>query len=172
MDEIKRLIESRQIEAVKKQLTQKLLCIVRNLGQPIYGEAGYGTGSSSNSFDSDAWLTEEERNEDELPTASDDRYSNMGFIYDALQRGHNFEIRYLDSVLRANYNGFTVYLEEDNKIKAYIPHQIWEKLTNDLYDHAKTLDESRKLQNKEEEKAGFMKKATKFLKELRESWGV
>jgi len=175
MEEIKRLIEERQVMAVKKELTKKLLCVVRNLGSPIVNQtSGYGVGLSSNEYDSEAWLTEDERNLSGMPTATDEDYSENGYIYDSLARGHNFEVRYLtyDKELRAKYNGYVVYLEEDGKLKAYLPHEVWEKLTNDLYDVAKPKDEARKAKEKEEANKGFMRQATKFLKELRDSWGI
>jgi len=172
MEEIKRLIEDRQVQAIKREITKKLMCIVRNMGQPIYGNTGFGTGLNVNSYDPDAWLLEEERLQGgDLLLASADDYSSNGYLYDALSIGHNFEIRYMDTSLRAKYDGHIVYLEEEGKLKAYVPEEKWEQLVAGLYAKAKPLDDQRRVKDKEESKAWFMKQAAKFLEELRKSWG-
>lgn len=174
MEEIKRLIEARQIEATKKQITLKLMCIVRNLGQGIYGDVGFGAGLGGSSLDTEAWMTPEERGE-EMPTAEDGgEYSDMGYLFDALNIGHNFEVRWLvhDRELLAKYNGYTVYQEEEGKLKAYVPNKVWEDLMDRLYVRAKPVEEVNKTDAKKEHDAGFFRQAAKFMKELRDSWGI
>jgi hypothetical protein len=174
MEEIKRLIEQRQIEAVKKQLTLKLMTVVKSLGQGIYGDFGCGREFSSTAYDPDAWLTEDERSKGGMPTANDDDYSDMGYIFDALNMGHNFEVRWMgwEKELRAKYNGHVVYLDVEGKLRAYVPNATWEGLTDRLYELAKPIDERARQKEKEESQQSYFKQAAKFLKELREAWGL
>lgn len=173
MEEIKRLIEARQIEATKKQITLKLLSVVRGLGSPVYGEGGFGAGLGGSMYDPEAWMTDAERGQ-EMPTAEDEDYSHIGQLYDALSIGHNFEVRYMtyDKELRASYNGFVVYKEEDNKLTAYVPHPVWEDLLDRLYKKSRPAEEARKEMERKDDEAGFMRQAAKFLSDLRKSWGI
>lgn len=173
MEEIKRLIEERQIMATKKQLSTKLTSIVTSLGDGMYGDMGFGTGFGGSSLDTEAWMLPEERDE-EIPTADDDDYSHLGYLFDALSMGHNFQVRYTthDRELRAKYNGITVFLEEEGKLKAYLPDSVWEGLVDRLYVKSKPVEEANKDKAREENQKSFMKQAAKFMKELRESWGI
>jgi len=172
MDEIKRLIESRQVEATKKQLSKKMLCIAKYSGHKMYSEFGFGSGSMSTQYDSDDWLTEGEKGYANLPEATDD-FFEYGYVFDALNSGHNLEIRYMsgDNELRTTYNGYVVYLEIDGKLRAYVPHNNWEEVVERLYQKAKVKEELVVKEEKIESESKFMREATKFLKELRDSWG-
>ena len=172
MEEIQRLVQDRENQATKRQISPKLMTVARSLGQSVFGDMGFGSGLGGSPYDPEAWMSDEEKGED-LPTAGDGDPSDMGLIYDALNIGHNFEIRYMkhDKQVRAKYDGRIVFLEEEGKIKAYVPNPVWEELLDRIYAKAKPVEETRKIKEKQESKEGFVKQANKFLKELRESWG-
>lgn len=173
MDEIKKLIEDRQMMATKKQLSSKLTIIASNLGSGIYGDTGFGAGLGGSSLDTEAWMLPEEKDE-EILDAEDQEYSDMGYLFDSLNMGHNFEIRLLthEREIRATYNGYVVYLEEEGKLKAYVPNAIWENLVDKLYLQAKPKEDDKRIATKEVNQKRFMQQAAEFMKELRDSWGI
>ncbi len=173
MEEIKRLIEERQIMATKKQLSLKMTTIVTNLGSGIYGDVSFGAGLGGSTLDTNAWMLPEEKNE-EILDAEEVDYSDLGYLFDALGMGHNFEIRLFknERELQAKYNGYVVYLEEEGKLKAYVPNSTWENLVDTLYRRAKPIEDEMKEKTKEKNQKSFLKQASKFMKDLRESWGI
>jgi hypothetical protein len=173
MEEIKRLVEERQIMASKKKISSKLNTVVTSMGSSVYGDSGYGAGYSSNAYETESCILPPDTGED-IQIAHDADCSDIGYLYDALRLGHNFEILYLkyERQLRAKYNGYIVYLEEEGKLKAYVPNPVWEELLDRIYLKAKIVEEDNQKQTKIENEKGFMKHASKFMKELRESWGI
>ncbi len=171
MDDIKKLIENRQVQATLKQLTPKLMCIVKHLGQKIMGNEGVGEGLHVTPYDSGIPYLDNE--EQQLPTAEDEPYA-IGYIYNGLSIGHNLEIRYLtdDRDLRASYNGYTVYREIEGEIEGYVPNETWENVVDRLYKRAKEKEEQAKKDEKIEKKNTLLKDAKKFLDKLRETWGI
>lgn len=174
MEEIKRLVEDRQNMATKKQLSPKMMTIVVNLGSGIYGDCGFGGGINSSTLNTNEWMLPEETGEDLVATADDVDYSDIGYIFDSLNIGHNFEICYFknERKLRAKYNGYIVYLEEEGKLKAYVPNSTWESLVDWFYVKAKPIEDKAREKTKNENQKSFMKQTANFMKELRESWGI
>ena len=107
---IKSLIDLRLIEATKKKISHKLITIAENLGDPIISENSYG------SILPDYWEYEidDPYDADRISDAEDNTESHIGYHYDSLKHGFNFEIllrSYDDkiSLLRANLNGAYFY---------------------------------------------------------------
>ena len=150
MEEIKRLVEQRQIESLKKQLPTKMLCILKILGSNVYSDSGYGTGINTNEYDDEFFGDEETNDGNEIKEIPDEDYSDIGWTYTYLKFGTNIEIRYLihDKELKTTYNGYTVYLEIDGQLKSYVPSPLWEESIDALYLIAKPKED----ENKKEEK--------------------
>lgn len=163
MEELKKLIEARQIEAARKKLPEKLICVAKYLGQPMYGMAG---GLEYNEFDWEIY--------EEIPTADDIDYEPYGYFFYALSFGHNFEIKYNheEHNLKVKYNCISVFSEVDGQLTGYFPSPLWEDLVENYYKIAKEKEEIKTKANKLAEKEGFLKQASKFMQKVRETWGI
>jgi hypothetical protein len=169
MQEVKKLIESRQIEALKKHIPAKLMTIVKYMGQKIYNHSDFGSGIERTelpSFD--------EFEEEEIPEMDGSNYDSIGYVYDSLSSGRNFEIRYLqyENELVAKFNGNNVFLEVDGKIKGYVPNETWESWMDKLYEIAKPIETKTIKDEKEEKKKSLYKHAIEFIEELKQVWGI
>jgi hypothetical protein len=176
---IKALIDARLVEALKNKITTKLVTIAENMGSPIIGEYNYS------SMLPDFWEYEidDPYDADRIRDASEDsNEQRLGWSYDSLRFGVNFEIlvrtygskhnnTFVINVVKAMLNGNVVYFEEEGVIKGYAPHPNWEHHMEGLYTKAKQIEEQKekelKILEKEEDK---IKKRTLFQK-LKEIWG-
>lgn len=166
MDEIKRLIERRQAQAVMNKVTAKLTVIAEFLGQPIVHD---GTGPHDDPYDP-FWAPEPEivRTLDEA-----DGTRSIGFHYDGLRIGRNFEIRHLteDRDIRATMDGRVVYQEVEGEVTAYSPRPDWEELVERLYEQARRAADQQAATDKKEKKARLNAQAANFIQKLRDAWG-
>jgi hypothetical protein len=170
---IKALIDARTIEAIKKQVTNKLSTIAQYMGSPIMGEYSYS------SILPDFWEFEMDDpfDADRIRDANDNMSeSNLGWSYDSLRHGINFEIivrTYADKItlVRATYNGNAVYLEEDGILRGYAPNYTWEQHMEDLYAHAHKLEKAALKKMEEEEEKDNKRSRKTFFEKLKWIWG-
>lgn len=181
---IKKVIQARTIEATKKNINSKLVCIARNYGSPIIGhyyDAPLMDEDWSNFNDpSHDWSTPDDGEDGTLP--------RLGFIYDSLKLGKNVEIVVMarettniktgkremekPTKVKCSYNGYTVYHEEDGRLVCYAPFAEWEEHIDKVYKNATGTDKRRVDKEKSEEEK-IRKKATKqALSKLRMLWGI
>lgn len=170
---IKALIDARTIQAIKNKTASKLTTIAQFMGSPVMGE--YNCESMLPDF----WEYEMDDPYDAERVADASQNAgelNLGYIYDSLRYGINFEIlvrSYGDkvNVIRASLNGNVVFKEEDGVLQAYAPNDNWEKHMEDLYVRAKVLEEreNEKIRVVEAEEMKNTKKS--FLQKLKMIWG-
>lgn len=170
---IKALIDARTVEAMKKKINLKLSTIAQYMGSPIMGEYTYS------SVLPDFWEFEMDDpfNADRIRDASDNMgESNMGWSYDSLRHGINFEIivrTHADkiSLLRASFNGNPVYLEEEGVLMGYAPNYTWEQHMDDLYAHARILEDRARKADEAAETEHNKKRSKTFFEKLKLIWG-
>jgi hypothetical protein len=170
---IKSLIDHRMVEALKKKINQKLLTIAQFMGSPIVGEYSYS------SMLPDFWEYEidDPYDPEKIAEATENAgEQRLGYSYDSLRHGINFEIlvrTYGESIhlIRATFNGMVVYLEEEGILKGYHPEPRWEQHMEDLFVHAKKLEDRfvKKAQEEETKESKARKKT--FLEQLWLIWG-
>lgn len=171
MEELKRLVEQRQIEATLRKLTPKMMCILQFLGSPIICEGHFGSGIDQH-FLHQPWL---EYDEEEILTWEEGAEpTEMGQVFDTLSIGQNFEVKFnnFEKELVATYNGFLVYKETEGILRAYFPDDNWETLIDYFYEIAHKKEIKNKAEEKEKEKTNLLKDVSKFMKKLRETWGI
>ena len=181
---VKKLIQVRTIEATKKNVNSKLVCIARNYGSPIIGHY-YDMPllnedwSDFNNPDKD-WSVVEDGEDGTLP--------RLGYIYDSLKLGVNLEIvvmakettdhktgkRELEkpTKVKCSYRGYTVYHEEDGRLLCYAPFPEWENHVEKVYNQATGADKRRIDADKKEENRIRKKAAKEALGKLRMLWGI
>jgi bifunctional DNA-binding transcriptional regulator/antitoxin component of YhaV-PrlF toxin-antitoxin module len=162
---IKGLLDARIIEATKKKVSLKLCTIAKYMGSPIIGQYGY------ESVMPDFWDNNEVIEADE-----DINESHLGWSYDSLKSGVNFEIivrSYGEKInlVKATYNGYSVYTEEDNEIKGYAPKSDWENHMDKLFERAKQHEKIALTIDNEREKEILKEKKKTFFQQLKEVWG-
>jgi hypothetical protein len=182
---VKKLVQVRTIEATKKNINAKLVCIARNYGSPIIGHY-----YDAPLFQDEDWMDFNDPTKDwsVMDDMEDGTLPRLGFIYDSLKVGTNLEIvvmvretknpktgkRELDkpSKVKCSFNGYTVYHEEEGKLICYAPFPEWENHIEKVYRQATGSDKKRvDVEKKEEVK--FRKKATQqALSRLRMLWGI
>lgn len=180
---VKKVIQSRTIEATKKNVNTKLVCIARNYGSPIIGHyydapLSNEDWSNFNNPDKD-WYAVSDAEEETLP--------RLGYIYDSLKLGKNVEIVVMAKETRSKtgrselekptkvkccYNGYTVYHEEDGRLMCYAPFPEWEEHIDKIYRNASGTDTLRIDQEKAEENRIRKKMTKQALGQLRMLWGI
>ncbi len=181
---VKKLVQARTIEATKKQIHAKLVCIARNYGSPIIGhyyDSPLMDEDWSNFNDPTRdWSVMEEEDEGTVP--------RLGFVYDSLKVGTNLEIVVMvkertdrktgkkelekPTKIKCSYNGYTVYHEEDGKLICYAPFPEWEKHIDKMYNQATGVDKRRVEADKKEENKLRKKATQQALSKLRMLWGI
>lgn len=197
-DKEKKIIEQRTIEATRKGLmgfSGKLGIILRSLGQPIISQADgiYMSeyfGYSSNNYD---------QNDEEIGTMEvldllgnpieepfDDSWTNknsnrknisirnIGWHYDGLNRSMHLEIKFLEeqAELTVYYEGNLVFKEISGELKTYIPFDDWELKIESLFKASKKIDDVVKTKEKTERLEEAKKNKSKWLKKMKENWGI
>jgi hypothetical protein len=157
---IKGLLDARIIEATKKKVSLKLCTIAKYMGSPIIGEYGYIFPEEDGILDLNEDINE----------------SHLGWSYDSLRSGINFEIvirSYGEKInlVKATYNGYIVYNEEDGDIKGYAPKNDWEHHVDKLYERAKQYEKTALTIEHEKEKEMLKEKKKTFFQKLKEVWG-
>jgi hypothetical protein len=198
-----RIREQRTIEAVKKNfmgLNGKLGCIVRNMGQPVYGSSSDGYSFS----ESDGVVPSHELNfglpPEELqasipylevphdePTGfgwrgerADDYHVNevgsheMGWHFDGLSSGMHLEIKYLIErrELAVSWQGYCVYKEVAGELSAYFPKDDWEANIEKLFPIAKSRDRKKQTDELVERKTANEQAKVGLLQRMRNKWGI
>lgn len=178
---IELIIEERQAEAAKKDITRKLKAIVRVLGYEVRSESGGtfegGFGYFQSELDEN-WDWSLENNDDDLMEMpiSDLEANTLVVLrcYDGLSNGVNFQINYDENneTISASYDGNKVYTEVRGKLKTYVPLPVWEKHVDSLFSiaerRAKIKDEEASA-NQKQEKQGMIQKV---LEHLQKNWGI
>lgn len=170
----KALIDSRGIEATKKKIVSKLVTIAQYMGSPIIGEYNYS------SILPDFWEYEidDPYDANRIQDASDSsNEANLGYSYDSLKYGVNFEIlirTYADKVniVRASYNGNIVFFEEEGVLKGYAPNYLWEQHMDDLYKRAYVLEQQTITEKQKEDTMDIKKRNKTFFEKLKLIWGL
>lgn len=169
-DMIKKLVEKRTLQAAQKQISQKLRCIARSLGNEIIGDSFIQT------FIPDAYeITSED-------IASYDEYNlpdmNVrGYVYDTLKHGVNIEIIMMlsgDKVseIKCSYNGNIAFHEEEGQLQAYAPDDGWETVIESQWHRAKKKElEQEKYAQINKRREDVVKKEN-LLQKLRRIWGL
>jgi hypothetical protein len=181
---INKVIQARTIEATKENINAKLICIARNYGSPVIGNHYDSPLVNEDWFNfNDAsvdWAAPDEADDGNLP--------RLGYIYDSLKLGVNLEIVVMareiydaktgkkelekPTKVRCSYNGYMVYLEEENKLCCYAPFPEWLSQINKIYNQATGADRRRTESNKKEENKVKKKATQKALSTLRRLWGI
>lgn len=169
-DYIRKLIESRNNDSIKKRIPLKLSVIAETLGSQITHQF----------MSDDIFSTMLMAQSEEIETLSEDTATRrIGYIFDSLSSGTNIEITYMvdqaeteGTMLKCRYQGYLVFHEEHGELQAYVPHESWEQIVDRLY--AKALDKKLQMQEvlKEEMKKKMEKEGHGLLEKLRNLWGL
>lgn len=175
-DKEQRIKERRTTEAIQKNFmghTGKLSCIAHFLGSKIISE---DAGFYSSTLMEDVW---EIKNDEYDPTiihdAGEDSWSReIGYVFDGMSRGIHLEIRHMidDKILSVYYKGFPVYKELSGDLDCYAPDPVWEEMIEKLFKVAKQMVDSRRKEQKKEDKITIERNKNHFLDLLRSKWGV
>lgn len=162
--------ERRTIDATRNNMmgaSGKLGTIARFLGFPVIRQ---GTGMADVSYLPDPYDDVDEG----IPVVDDDFLHEEGYIFDGLNRGFHFEIRYLsnNSQLTAHYKGFLVYEEVMGDLLAYAPSPEWEeKIVEPLYIQAKKRAGEMNDILAEDKRLTLIERGKAFFDDLRMRWG-
>ena len=181
-DKIERLVESRQAEAVQKDLSKKLRTIARGYGfairDKVFGGGGLEGGTDVMGHSShvrfDDWSELPEDNQ-EMPTDPDIEESViLAYHFDGMSCGINLQIHFEESadLIKATYEGREVYREQQGQLTAYIPSPKWETTIESLFPAAAARVKLITEQQLADDKNRKRKFTEKMLDYLREHWGV
>jgi len=166
------VIEQRQAEAMKKDLTKNLKKIARYLGHELTGNTGSEEGISGSFFENTEYY--ENDNEDELPIFEGSFDKTIGYHIDLLSSGIDLQIMYFikEDSIRVQYLGNKVYEDSANNLIRYLPDDAWERYIKLLL---KKVPEQVKIQEREE--LAKQSKTSKFqvskvLEYLSKNWGI
>jgi hypothetical protein len=163
---IKALIDARSIEATKKKLSQKIITIAQIIGQPIIGQYGY-VDIIAQTWEDDPDILDADEDFDERV---------LGFAYDSLKHGINFEIvirttgETVDTIT-VTYNQNVVYSEIDGVLKGYSPNLMWERHLEDLFSFAQKKEKELSKKQEIEDKIHKDHKKIALLNKLKLIWG-
>lgn len=163
---LKAFVESRIIEATKKDIANKAIIISKSLGKPIIAQYDDYSPLFETSFE----------DEEEFPTG-DCYEKEIGYFFNGLYYGINLEItcmKYTDkkmAEIKITWNGYPVFLETDNKIEGYAPHKSWEDKFEMFYEAALDRDRKSKIKLAESEKEKSKSLFAKMIKEFKMLWG-
>lgn len=165
-EEIKSRIEKRVIEAREKSMTPKLILIAKNLGQPMISQ------NENVTFLPDSWTLPDD---DELPEHGDWNLETLGYYFDGLKCGINLTVKTLiyedqPHEVKATYNSYLVYLEEEGRLRAYAPFKVWEDAIEMFYEAAIVAEQKKIKREKEEKKKQDKVRTRGILSRLRDLW--
>lgn len=177
---VKELIRRRQMEAVKNQISTKLITVAQNFGKTVVS-SGFRQTNPKYWDQEDGFYVE---SFDQIQTVDEDdewvEYET-GWHFNGLRFGVNLEILVLLSEesemsrrpveVKATYRGYVVFTEIEGKVKAYAPFKEWEDRLNDLYDAASKADKRRKDREKEVKTEENKTKLDRVWKMVRMLWG-
>lgn len=173
-EKINSLIEQRIMEATKKQITQKLLCVSKYLGRKITAQSMFADPLR------DHWQTDEDLIYDPNHISTNDpddwTITDRGFYFDGLKCGINLCVTVLlydDKVseLKATYNGYLVYAEIEGEVKAYAPFPAWENALDMFHEAAVQVEKKRMMEHKEIRQEDNRQKMQSFWQKFRMLWG-
>lgn len=189
LDKEKIIKEQRVTEANLKNymgLDGKFGVILKYLGEPIINQ-------SSANYEVTEWqdvynLEDQEGLPEEDP---DTPIHKIGKFFDGLKFGYHIEISYLNNgtipikvneyctiyeqaskVLKVSWKGCLVYLEAENDIYIFTPFSEWEDFINKIYDSARKIQNTHKLNNALNAQEEVKQDKLSFLERLREKWGI
>jgi hypothetical protein len=181
-ENIERLIEERQAEAIKKKLSEKLRLVATMLGfairDKVLGSRSVDTPTAMMGYSSheliDAW-GEDPTEEEEIPTDADIGESAvLGYYFDGLSSGINLQIYLEDAAgfMKASHQGKDVYQESQGKLEMYIPSAEWENWVESLYRSAEKRAKVQDQKDREIEKLRKKKLMDRALDFVKKHWGV
>lgn len=179
-EKIERLVEERQAEAARKDITRKLKAIVRVLGYAVQSQIGSGVSEggygyfASEALD-DGWASDlEDDNEDELPiTELDTCIRTVAMYFDGMSSGINLQIWYNDEeeLLKVTFEGDPVYREERSRLISYIPSDKWETPLESLFTLAEKRVKLKIKEDNDDKKERQAKTVRRIVDHLRKTWG-
>ena len=177
-ENIEKIVEDRQAEAIKKDLTRKLKTIVTILGFEIrsgggvMSEGGFGYSASEPIADDWEWKLEDEEH---MPTADLDAgtYSH-GMYFDGLSSGFNLQIMYKegDELIKVTCEGMLVYREAKGQLDTYLPSPQWEDKVESLFSLARKRSKMQEKEKKDAKNEKNKSRIKQVLDYLRRHWGV
>jgi hypothetical protein len=170
-DKIFSLIERRKLEAARKEVSKKLISIVKHLGKPMIEQG------ANCRYLPDMWMLEEQQ--DDYIILEPDEYMNewnKGYYFDGLKYGINLCIKtliYEDRVreVKATFNGYLVFSEEGGDVVGYAPFSEWENAMNMFYEASSIKEEKESVIIKQNLKEENKKQAKSIMTMLRHFWG-
>ena len=180
-EKIERLIESRQTEAIQKNLSQKLRLIASVLGFAIRDkatggglEAGLDVMGYANHRLLDPWW---DSIEDEVAMPTDpnlDQSRVLGYCFDGLTSGINLQVILEEEAnfMKASFQGTDVYQERQGKLEKYIPATDWEMYVESLFRRAEARAKMAAEQKQDDTKKEKRKVADVLIDYLRKNWGI
>ena len=170
MDIEARILEQRTNEAVQKNymgMEGKIYRIAKYLGFEIIKDSGF-----SETIDYDEMFDITDPNT--IPILDEGPVSyNIGYSYDGLSSGRNIEIVSNDyeQTIKLYCKGYLVYHEEHGTLMAFVPHDMWEKTVDDLYEKVQEKIKRKMEEIKKEEEQVVAELAQHELQKLRSKWG-
>lgn len=167
-------------------LEGKFGVILKALGKPIINQssANYSVTEWEDVYDLDE---KEGLPEEDL----DVPIREIGKVFDGLKFGYHIEISYLkegaipvkineshtvyepaSKVLKVSWAGYLVYLEAENDIHIFTPFAEWEDFINKIYESARKLQNTHKLNNSLNTQEEAKQNKLSFLERLRKKWGI
>ena len=168
-EKVKLLIEQRRAKALKENVAGKLTTIARYLGKPIISQ--HGTIWRNDAYQYDV-------------NDGDDDYREhlLGYMYDGLPSGMNFQSKILIYVdeddeskftveeLRATYNGHLVFHEAEGRLQSYFPSPLWEDFMEKIYQTAFAAEERSERAARDAKITKKRAEAKGFVETLRRLW--
>jgi hypothetical protein len=177
-DKIQSLVEKRVIEATKKQLTQKLVCISKYLGRSIIAQTLFNKDfdDREEDFIYDREIPMMRFSEDRTYAVSEWEDKETGFHFDGLRCGINLCVTALIydnklEELKATYNGYLVFAEVEGELKAYAPFPAWEDAVEMFYEAAIQKERKTLLEENAKKKQQNQEKMKGFWQKFRMLWG-
>jgi hypothetical protein len=166
-DKILKFVENRRLEAIKDQIGNKMILIVRSLGQKI---------TSVQKPQENYFLYQEEVPEAAgKETISGWTESDYGWYFDGLRFGTNLTITCMgheDKIfeIKCTYNGYCVFEEIEGNIKSYAPFPEWRNKLEDFYLLSSQREMTKKKLNKTSKIENNQKKMNGIIQKLKLLW--
>jgi hypothetical protein len=183
-NQIKRLVENRKIEAIGKNIPEKMVCIAKNLGKPVISNGLFGNKVNDVfSQMNGEWIYDVSKIYDADETSDG---HEVGYYFDGLRFGVNLCITiksdnpmysegYSENKvyeIKASYNGFVVFAQIEGDIKAYAPFPAWEDQLNMFNDSAELVERRNKKEQNEENKRNIKEKYKDLWNKLKDLWNI
>jgi len=181
-ENIQKIVEERQAEASRKNLSRKFKLIIQALGFAVRSEGGSGSafeGGYAHSTSpqlSEGWEWDlSDDTVEGLPVADLDAGTGTGIRYfDALSSGLNLQIFYRENeeLIKVTFDGILVYREIRGQVTCYLPSEQWEPHIESFYRLAQKRNREQEKEKKSEEDKEGQGRMKRLFEYLRKNWGV